>query len=245
MSLAAVDHLVVAAASLAQGVMWCEATLGVTPGPGGQHPLMGTHNRLLKIATTAFPQAYLEIIAIDPDAPPPRRKRWFNLDDPALQRSLQTAPRLIHFVARSTMIDMHRWGLLGLGLQPGNPVQMSRESAQGPLAWQILVREDGGLDCAGALPTLIQWSGRHPADSMPDSGVTLESLQLRGVPARARQVVGLRGVGVNSAMVGTAGATSAARAARATSEADSEASDTGPPLVATFNTPRGAVVLSA
>ena len=60
-----VDHLVVAAATLAQGVAWCEATLGLTPGPGGKHPLMGTHNRLLKIATAAFPEAYLEIIAID------------------------------------------------------------------------------------------------------------------------------------------------------------------------------------
>ena len=51
----AVDHLVVAAASLAQGAAWCEATLGVTPGPGGTHVLFGTHNRLLKIATPTFP----------------------------------------------------------------------------------------------------------------------------------------------------------------------------------------------
>lgn len=225
MSLAAFDHLVIAAASLEQGAAWCEATLGVKPGPGGKHPLMGTHNRVLKIATEAFPQAYLEIIAIDPDAPAPGRKRWFDLDDPALQRSLQTAPRLIHFVARSTMLDMHRWGLLGIGLQPGNPVNMSRETAQGPLTWQILVREDGSLDCAGALPTLIQRNSRHPADAMPDSGVTLQSLQLRGVPARARQVLGLRGVEfISDAGQGTAA---------------------GPPLVATFNTPLGAVTLSA
>ena len=49
MTAAAVDHLVVAAATLADGVAWCERTLGVTPGPGGRHPLFGTHNRLLKI----------------------------------------------------------------------------------------------------------------------------------------------------------------------------------------------------
>jgi hypothetical protein len=51
------DHLVIAAATLEEGVAWCEATLGVTPGPGGKHPLMGTHNRLLSIATAVFPDA--------------------------------------------------------------------------------------------------------------------------------------------------------------------------------------------
>ena len=56
------DHLVVAAATLAEGVAWCERTLGVTPGPGGRHPLFGTHNRLLKIESEAFALAYLDII---------------------------------------------------------------------------------------------------------------------------------------------------------------------------------------
>ena len=59
-----IDHLVVATASLAEGVQWCEKTLGITPGPGGEHPLMGTHNRLISVASPAFPLAYLEIIAI-------------------------------------------------------------------------------------------------------------------------------------------------------------------------------------
>jgi hypothetical protein len=48
---ATVDHLVVIAHTLDQGVAWCEQTLGITPGPGGKHPLFGTHNRLFKIAT--------------------------------------------------------------------------------------------------------------------------------------------------------------------------------------------------
>ncbi len=191
------DHLVIAAASLDQGVAWCEATLGVTPLPGGQHPLMGTHNRLLKIATPAFPDAYLEIIAIDPTAPPPGRARWFGLGDAALQADLVArGPRLIHAVARSTMLDMHRWGLITVGCKPGEPVSASRETPAGTLSWQILVREDGGLDCGGALPTLIQWGGLHPATRMPDSGVTLTGLTLSGVPSRARDVLRLRGVSV-------------------------------------------------
>lgn len=44
-----IDHLVVMAASLDQGVQWCEDTLGITPGPGGEHEKYGTHNRLFKI----------------------------------------------------------------------------------------------------------------------------------------------------------------------------------------------------
>ncbi|HET6828569.1 MAG TPA: VOC family protein, partial [Ramlibacter sp.] len=80
MTQARIDHLVVVAQTLEQGVEWCERTLGVTPGPGGKHPLMGTHNRLLRIATVDYPRAYLEIIAPDPDQPPPALPRPFGLD---------------------------------------------------------------------------------------------------------------------------------------------------------------------
>jgi hypothetical protein len=213
------DHLIVAAASLAQGVAWCEATLGVSPGPGGRHPLMGTHNRLLKIATPAFAGAYLEIIAIDPDAPAPGRVRWFGLDEPALQAQLQQGPKLIHLVARSTMLDMHRWGLITVGHKPGDPVAASRDTPAGLLSWEILVRDDGRLDCGGALPTLIQWKGPHPTEHMPDSGVTLQALALHGVPERARQVLRLAGVQVHATP--------------------------GPALTATLATPKGDVVLSS
>ena len=69
---AAIDHLVIAANNLAEGVDWCEHTLGVSPGPGGEHALFGTHNRLLRLATGSGQPCYLEIIAINPDATPQR-----------------------------------------------------------------------------------------------------------------------------------------------------------------------------
>ncbi|MFO1271339.1 MAG: VOC family protein [Rubrivivax sp.] len=195
MSATQVDHLVVAARTLEEGAAWCEATLGVPPGPGGKHPLMSTHNRLLKISSERFPDSFLEIIAIDPEAPPPGRVRWFGLDE----IDLSAGPRLIHMVARSTMLDMHRWGLINVGLQPGTTLAASRETPAGTLSWQIVVREDGRLLCSGALPTLIQWSGRHPTAAMPDSGVALESLALAGVGERARDVLRLVRVGVTAA----------------------------------------------
>lgn len=215
----AVDHLVVAAATLEQGAAWCEATLGITPGPGGKHALMGTHNRLFSIATEAFPQAYFEIVAIDPDAPPPGRPRWFGLDDPALQARIAEQPQLVHMVARSAMLDMHRWGLITVGLQPGEPVRAARDTPNGRLEWQIMLRPDGSLLCGGALPTLIQWQGTHPAEHMPASGVGLRALSLRGVPERARTVLRLRGV--------------------------SHAEGAGPALCATLSTPLGDITLES
>jgi hypothetical protein len=195
MSAALIDHLVVAAATLDQGVAWCERRLGVTPAPGGRHALFGTHNRLLAIGHAGFPQAYLEIIAIDPEAPPPSRPRWFGLD--SLQ--LDEGPRLVHIVARCTRLETHRLGLIRAGLQPGEPVAASREAPQGRLAWQILLRADGALLCGGALPTLIQWEGQHPATSLPASGVSLKSLALRGLPDPVRDVLHLPGVDISSA----------------------------------------------
>ena len=215
------DHLVVAADTLEQGVDWCKATLGVTPGPGGRHALFGTHNRLRKIATPMFEDAYLEIIAIDPQAPSPARPRWFGLDNLALREQLRAnGPRLVHAVARSSQLDLHREGLMLAGLHPGDPVQAERDTPQGLLSWEILVRPDWSLPCRGALPTLIQWRGRHPAQGMPDSGVTLQALTLRSVPAAAIGVLRLAAVEVD------------------------QATD-GPALQARLTTPRGEVTLSS
>lgn len=223
---AQLDHLVVAAASLAEGVQWCERVLGVTPGPGGEHALMGTHNRLIAVATAVFPQAYLEIIAIHSGAPcnrPEGAKRWFDLDDPAMQLRLQQrGPQLVHFVARTARAQAGVRALARLGLDRGEVLQASRMTAQGLLDWQITVREDGQRLFFGALPTLIQWGEVHPADSMAPSGIKLQSLQAhhpRPDALRAcYETLGLTGIEVTP----------------------------GPPnLVATLQTPRGLVTLES
>ena len=171
------------AANLEDGVAWCEATLGVTPGPGGEHPLMGTHNRLLKIATPAFPTAYLEIIAINPVAiqpTPTRARRWFDMDDPALQaRVAQQGPALVHAVVSVPDIHAAVATLGAQGLDRGEVLQASRPTAHGLLQWQITVRPDGQRLFDGCLPTLIQWGPTHPTDHMPASGVTLHSLRVQ------------------------------------------------------------------
>ncbi len=179
---ARLDHLVIAAASLAEGVAWCEATLGVAPGPGGSHPLMGTHNRLLHIASDAFPSAYAEIIAVEPGRQPsrPGTHRWFDLDDATLQAGLaQHGPRLIHCVARVPDASAASQALAReehAHIDRGHLLEASRDTAAGRLEWQITVRDDGQRLFYGALPTLIQWGPVHPTDSMPVSGLALRSL---------------------------------------------------------------------
>jgi hypothetical protein len=175
------DHLVVAARTLGEGVQWCEATLGITPGPGGKHPLMSTHNRLFSIGSDVFPNTFFEIIAIDADAPPPGRARWFGLDT----LDLSSGPRLVTFVARTNALDDTLAALREAGLDAGQALAASRDTPLGMLRWRIAVRDDGAVLCGGAMPTLIEWSGRHPAASMPASGVVLRSITLRGVPHSA------------------------------------------------------------
>lgn len=190
----ALDHLVVAARTLDEGAAWCEALTGVVPGPGGRHALMGTHNRLLRLAAAGAAPAYLEIIAIDPGAPAPGRRRWFDLDDPALQARLAAGPRLIHWVARTATLEAALAAWHGAGIDGGRAVAASRETPTGRLTWRIGVRDDGRRGHDGALPTLIEWAGEHPAAAMPASGLGLRSLTLRAAdPQPLREALRLAG----------------------------------------------------
>lgn len=199
------DHLVVGARTLAEGVAWCESALGVMPGPGGRHDFMGTHNRLLPLSSPRFPRCYLEIIAIDPDAAPPAQPRWFDLD----RADFTSGPRLLHLVARNADLASARAALCALDLDPGPPTAASRETAGGRLRWDITVTGDGRLRLGGALPTLIHWQGAHPTEGMPAAGLALQRLELRGWPAPLQAVLALAGVELAPARAGEPGGLSA------------------------------------
>jgi hypothetical protein len=199
---AQVDHLVVAASTLQEGVAWCERTLGITPGPGGEHPLMGTHNRLFNISSAHYPDAYFEIIAIDTGATRTRihsEKRWFDLENEALQLRLkQNGPQLVHFVASTPQAAPAIQALASLGIDRGELLAASRMTPKGLLSWKITVRADGQRLMNGCLPTLIEWGDVHPTHNMAVSGVTLQSLtasqpQMDALAA-AYQAIGLAGV---------------------------------------------------
>lgn len=228
-----IDHLVIVAQSLAQGVQWCETTLGITPAPGEEHAPYGTHSRLAKIATPAHPLAYLEIIAINPVAKKAGKTeaaRWFDMDDEALQAAVAIEPKLVHFVAQTDELQAARTALKALGIDRGPAVHASRHSRKGVLHWQTTVREDGQRLFDGALPSLIQWGKPdaaeplrlHPRNTLPRSGVTLHSVAVTHPTATKLQAaydaIGLSGVNL----------------------------ETGPAnITVTLHTPKGAVTLQS
>ena len=160
------DHLTVTAPTLESGAAFVRQALGVAPGPGGQHPRMGTHNLLLKLGEATF----LEVIAIDPQAPPSARPRWFALDVAADMH----VPRLAAWVARTDDLRACPNELL----QHIGPIETMTRGAR---EWLITIPADGTLPLGGALPMLIEWrSPRSPAGAgLPEAGCSLATLGLR------------------------------------------------------------------
>jgi hypothetical protein len=182
-----IDHLVVAARTLDQGAAWVEERLGVAPAGGGKHPLMGTHNRLLSLG----PGRFLEVIAVDPDAPPPGRARWFELDRETMRRRLAAAPALIHWVARTDRIEDD------VARVPARRPEILAIS-RGSYRWNMGVPADGVLERDGIVPTLIQWEGARPDEALPFLGIRLERLVLRH-PRSAETLQNLRLAGLSAA----------------------------------------------
>lgn len=160
---AQLDHLVLAAATLADGIEYVAEMTGATPQPGGRHVGMGTHNALLRLGE----RAYLEIIAIDPDGATPPRPRWFDLDDIALRSELTERPQLVAWVARTADIEQCA---IACPIPLGTITPMER----GDYRWRITIPDDGKRPAKGIVPTLIQWDvPAHPADRLPPSNVSI------------------------------------------------------------------------
>ncbi len=208
----AIDHLVVTAPTLASGIQHVEQSLGCKMHPSGQHPRMGTHNALLKIGD----KTYLEVISIDPDAEPPRRKRWFELDT----LLPETRPRLATWVMRTN--DINRV-TNATDLELGVVEEMSR----GTLEWRITIPPDGRLPSHGIAPAVIQWKGEaHPALKLAESSVSL--LQVVGYHPDARHITAL----LNAAHF------------KGLFSATEPRDGISIGLTATFQTPKGLIVLS-
>lgn len=158
------DHVAIAARSLDEGAAWLAAR-GLILQPGGRHPGMGTHNMLMALG----PGEYLELIAPDPEADVP--PAWFGLADH------QGPPRLAGWVVAEP----------DLQAPPGTRAMTAR---RGDLSWRITVPLAGQMPHDGAEPMRIDWGGGpHPSDSLPETGIRLEGLELPFDPLPAHLAV--------------------------------------------------------
>ncbi len=162
-----IDHFVIAAATLEQGVNYLQSQLNVKIPYGGSHPKMGTHNHLMNLGDT-----FLEIIAVNPDITPVRTPRWYNLDSPELQQQLKKSPKLITWVIRTSNIEQ-------AVKQTNIPVGGIETVSRGSLTWKITIPEDGSLPEQGIFPTLIQWPDTiRPWENMQNLGYKFTELNV-------------------------------------------------------------------
>ncbi|MFT5112221.1 MAG: hypothetical protein ACI8P9_001545 [Parasphingorhabdus sp.] len=161
------DHLVIAAENLQEGIAYIRDQLGVDIPAGGKHLHMGTHNHVMQLGNGT----YLEVISIDPDGATPPRPRWFDLDNPLMRERLQRGPALIHWVVNtpsfSNLPDFNPqvWGI---------PQLMQRDN----LRWLFALPEDGHLPGAGLIPTVIEWQCQQPSTNMANRDCVLKELRL-------------------------------------------------------------------
>ncbi|NKX43453.1 VOC family protein [Roseicyclus persicicus] len=155
------DHIAVAAERLEDGAAAVERALGLPLQPGGQHPHMGTHNRLMGLGPE-----YLEVIAIDPEGQAPAQPRWFDLDN------FRGAPRATTWICRCDDLEA---ALAAAPEGVGVPWSLARAD----LRWRMAVPKDGKLPFGGLFPALIQWEGTaHPAPRLAQLGARLSRLRL-------------------------------------------------------------------
>lgn len=157
-----IDHFAVSCESLSQGIEYVADCLEIIPTVQGAHPKMGTHNRLLSLG----PDIYLEVIAIDPEAPAPSFSRWFDLD------RFSGVPRLTNWICSTSDL---RLALHDAPENAGHPVMFERDKYR----WEIAVPDDGCLPFDGCFPAFIQWyGGAHPAPDLPDVGCRLRNVSI-------------------------------------------------------------------
>ncbi len=171
------DHIAIAANTLKEGAAYMRNLTGVDLPKGGAHPDMATHN----LVTALGPDTFAEVIAINPDATPPNRPRWFELDNPVAQAKF---PCTQAWLLRTDDIDGCIRKAAALGIDLGTATPFRRDA----LRWRFAVTADGSIPLNGAAPLLLQWDEtgpQHPASRMTDLGLRMNRLTIK-TPHAAR-----------------------------------------------------------
>jgi len=163
-----IDHIVVGADNLEQGITALEESLGVTLPKASKHEAMSTHNCVAPTGNDSF----IEILSIDPEAPEPGRTRWFAMDDPDVKARFKRSACAYHWVVGTDDIDAV---IANSPIPLGELVTFTR----GERSWRLTIPTDGSLQEEGLIPTFIEWSpGPHPSSGMSDLGIKLKKVVL-------------------------------------------------------------------
>lgn len=179
-----VDHLVYAVPDLQAGAEAIAARLAAAPSPGGSHASWGTANVLLGLGG----RRYLEVVAPDPDQPPPGGPRPFGLDG-------VVAPALAAWCVEPPDLDAAVAAVRTTGHDITDPIEMSRRTPGGGLLTWRLALPANPEPPAEVVPFLIDWgSTPHPGLSAP-STVTLTGLSAEHPdPSSVRRVIDALGL---------------------------------------------------
>ena len=159
-----VDHLVYATTDLDRGIAEIEKLVGVRATLGGKHPGRGTKNAFIALG----PNSFLEIVAPDPDQPPPKEPRAFF-------KGL-TESRLVRWFINSRDIRHDRDEAVSKGVPYGEVKPGSRQRPDGvQVSWQFTDPAKPVAD--GVVPFIIDWGDTpHPSQSAA-KGAKLISLR--------------------------------------------------------------------
>ncbi len=163
-----IDHIVIGADTLEQGITALYDVLGVTLPKASKHDAMSTHNCVAPVGNESF----MEILSIDPDAPEPGRARWFDMDNPSVQARFQVSPTAYHWVVGTTDLN---------AVMANSPIDLGEivTFTRGDRSWRLNIPKDGSLSEEGLIPTFIEWSpGAHPSTGMADLGLLLDEVVL-------------------------------------------------------------------
>ncbi len=184
-ALTVVDHLLLGAADLDQGIAWVEQRTGVRPALGGSHPGRGTRNALLSLGNGH----YLEVIAPDPA----QTVYSFQID---IRKLIE--PRLITWAAGTTDIEAVAVRAKAAGYQVFGPADGSRARPDGTrLAWRTLgIASTLAAGAVEPIPFFIQWSANtvHPSIDSP-KGCALKAFRITHPnPSAVNTVLGAVGI---------------------------------------------------
>jgi len=163
-----IDHLVIGATTLEQGIAAVKDWLGVNVPYGGSHEKMGTHNCLMQLGDGIF----LEIIALNNRAGSLEQPRWFGLNDPYVRYRITAQPTLLGWVVNTD-------NLTRLISETHYSMGQIEHMTRGKLQWLFSLPEDGRLLAGGLVPYAIEWqTAPHPSTMMANLGCHLLKIDL-------------------------------------------------------------------